>query len=559
MAAIEDGTPPRREAETVPPKERERTPRKERTREKKKKRRSPSTSRDRSPKERQRSPTPSKDRSHRSERRSPSPVRDRHSSERRHSSTSTREHRHDRRRRSPTPRHDRVSEERRRSPSPSREPSRERRRRRRSPEPSEVSREERRRSPSPKVVPESSKISSKKSKKSEKKEKKASKSRRRTEVVGSGEDEPARDERSRSVRRPESSKAPPLQNVSLEDTETDDHPPKGDRPVVAHDRPARPRPRFDPSREHASAQRVMEKRKVVQPPREHGRDPGTEGPPDTDVEAKQRRRNPPPPPPASIMRQSQTSHRSLAFARPPPRRDSATESSRVSERPPLRIRSQETPPQRPMPKRVVATSTVGSSAPPRLQSAAGNVPQGEYYDQSRVRDDRMYGSQPQQDRRDWGSSQRRVPSMGRRESLHAWAGHQHSGHQYQDWGQQPPTTQEYWHDPQQGHSQQYSQQSAATQHWHVQQQQQMQQQMPALPNPVYPPGMQPNVQPPPGLGSNVQRTRQGVMTQGASMQYGSAASRQQSPAGSQPPQDRQQSSYNQQYPPTGGYFRQGYQ
>ena len=250
----------------------------------------------------------------------------------------------DRRRRSPTPRHSRKSEERRRSPSPSREPSRERRRRRRSPEQSEVSREERRRSPSPKVVPESPKVSSKKSKKSEKKEKKASKSRRRTEVVESVDDEPTRDERSRSTRRPESSKAPPLQSVSIEDTETDDHPPKGDRPAVAHDRPVRPRPRFDPSREHASAQRVMEKRKVVQPPTEHGRDPGTDGPPATDVEAKQRRRNPPPPPPASIMRQSQTSHRSLAFARPPPRRDSATESSRVSERPPLRIRSQETPP-----------------------------------------------------------------------------------------------------------------------------------------------------------------------------------------------------------------------
>ena len=591
LPAIEDGTPPRREAEPEPPKERERTPRKERTREKKKKRRSPSTSRDRSPKERQRSPTPIKDRSHRSERRSPSPVRDRHSVERRHSSTSTREHRHDRRRRSPTPKHDCVSEERRRSPSPSREPSRERRRRRRSPTPkrdcvseerrrspspsrkpsrerrrrrrspeqSEVSREERRRSPSPKVVPESPKVSSKKSKKSEKKEKKASKSRRRTEAVEIVEDKPVRDERSRSVRRPESSRGQPLQSVSLEDTETDDHPPKGDRPAAAHDRPARPRPRFDPSREHASAQRVMEKRKVVQPPREHGRDPGTEGPPDTDAEVKQRRRNPPPPPPASVMRQPQTGHRSLAFAKPPPRRDSATESSRVSERPPLRIRSQETPPQRPMPKRVVATSTVGSSAPPRLQSTVGSAPRGEYYDQSRVGDDRTYGSQPQQDRRDWGSSQRRVPSMGRRESLHAWAGHQHSGHQYQDWSQQQPTTQEYWHDPQQGHSQHYSQQSAATQHWHVQQQQQMQQQMPALPNPVYPPGMQPNVQPPPGLGSNVQRTRQGVMTQGASMQYGSAASRQQSPAGSQPPQDRQQSSYSQQYPSTGGYFRQGYQ
>ena len=291
--------------------------------------------------------------------------------------------------------------------------------------------------------------------------------------------------------------------MSVEETETDDHLLKDDRPVVTQDRPAKPRPRFDPSREYASAQRVMDKRKVVQPPREHGRDPGTDGPPDTEAEVKQRRRYPPPPPPASSMRQPQTSHRSLAFANPPPRRDSATESSRVSERQPSRFRSQETPPQRPMPKRVVATSTVGSSAPPRLQDTSGRAPRGDYYDQSRVRDDRTYGSQHQQERQEWGSSQRRVPSMGRRESLHAWAGHQHSGHQYQDWSQQQPSTQEYWNDPQQGHPQHYPQQPAATQHWHAQQ---MQQQLPALPNPVYPPGMQPSVQPPPGLGSNVQRT-----------------------------------------------------
>ena len=168
----------------------------------------------------------------------------------------------------------------------------------------------------------------------------------------------------------------------------------------------------------------MNKRRVVQPPREHGRDPGTDGPPDTEEEVKQRRRYPPPPPPASSMRQPQTSHRSLAFANPPPRRDSATESSHLSERQPLGIRSQETPPQRPMPKRVVATSMVGSSAPPRLQDTSGRAHRGEYYDQSQVRDDRAYGSQYQQERQDWGSSQRRVPSMGRRESLHAWAGHQ---------------------------------------------------------------------------------------------------------------------------------------
>ena len=557
--AIEDGPPPRKEVETESPKERERTPRKERPREKKKKRRSPSTSRDRSISERRRSPTPTKDRSQRSERRSQSPRRDRPSMERRHSSASTRESRHHRRRRSPTPKRDRKSQERRRSPSSSRESPRDRRRRRHSPEPSEVSREERRRSPSPKVVPESSRVSSKKSKKSEKKEKKSSKSRRKTEAIEVVDDDSVRKERSRSERRLGSSKGQPLQSVSLEDTETDERPPKDDRPGTVHQRSARPRPRFDPSREHASAQRVIENRKVVQPQRVHGRDPGTDGPPEVDTEAKQRRRNPPPPPPSSTMRQPQTGHRALAFARPPPRRDSVTESSQVSERPQLRIRSQETPPQRPMPRRVVATSTMGSSAPPRLQNVVGSASRGEYHDQSRVRDDRMYGSQPQQETQQWGSSQRRVPSMGRRESLHTWAGHQHSGQQYQGWSHTPPTTQEYWHDPQQGQSQQYSQQAAATQQWHAQQQQQMQQQLPALPTPVYPPGMHPTVQPPPGLSSNVQRTRQGVMTQGASMQGGSAASRQQSPAGTQPPQDRHQSSYGQQYPSTGGYFRQGYQ
>ena len=557
--AIEDGSPPRKEVEPELPRERERTPRKERPREKKKKRRSPSTSRDRSTKERQRSPTPTKDRHRRSERRSQSPRRDRHAEERRHSSTSTRESRHGRRRRSPTPKHDRESRERRRTPSPSRESHRDRERRRYSPEQSEASRKERRRSPSPKVVPETSRVSSKKSKKSEKKEKKLSKSRRRAEAVEVIDDDSLREERSRSERRQESSRGQPLQSVTLEGTETDEHPPKDARPGVAYERSVRPRPRFDPSREHASAQRVIEKRKVVQPPRVHGRDPGTDGPPETDTEVKQRRRNPPPPPPASSMRRPPTSHRALAFARPPPRRGSVTESSQVSERPQLRLRSQETPPQRPMPTRVVATSMVGTSAPPRLQHTVGSASRGEYHDQSRVRDDREYGLQPQQDRQEWGSSQRRVPSMGRRESLHTWAGHQHSSQQYRDWSQQPPTTQEYWHDPYQGQSQHYSQQSVANQQWHAQQQQQMQQQLHALPNPVYPPGMNPMARPPPGLASNVQRTGQGVMIQGTSMQCGTAASRQQSPAGSQPPQDRQQSSYGQQYPSQGGYFRQGYQ
>ena len=426
-----------------------------------------------------------------------------------------------------------------------------------------TSREERRRSPSPKVVaPESPKISSKKSKKSgkkEKKEKKDSKSSRRTQRADHVEDTALREERSRSTRRLESSQQQPPQAISVEGSETDDHPPKDDRPVATQDRPVRQRPRFDPSREHVIAQRLRDNRKVVQPLRDDRRDPGTEGPPDTEDEVRRRRRYPPPPPPASATRQTQSGQRLLAFARPPPRRESATESSQISERQPLRIRSQETPPQRPMPTRVLTTSTVGSSAPPRLQVTSSRAARGESHDQSQVRDDRAHGTQYQQERQDWGSSQRRIPSMGRRESLHAWAGHQYSGQRYQDWSYRPPSTQEYWHDPQQGHPQHYPQQSSAAQQWHQQQQQQPHQQLPNLPPPVYPPGMQPCTQPPPGLSLNVQRGGQGVMTQGASMQYGSAASRQQSPGGSQPPQDRQQSSYSQQYPSRGGYFRQGYQ
>ena len=589
LPAIEDGTPPRKESEQELPRERERTSRRERSHERRKQRRSPSTSRDRSSDKRQKSPTPIKDRSHRSKKRSPSPkrghvseerqrsstppkershhrrryspspVRDRASEEKRRSSTPPEKHRHGRRRRSPTPPHDHVSEERKSSPPPSREPSRERRRRKRTPEPSVTSREERRRSPSPNVVaPESPKVSSKKSKKSGKKEKKDSRSRRRTERVEPVEDRTMNEERSRSTRRPESSQVQPSQVISVEGSETDDRPPKDDRPVVTQDRPARLRPRFDPSREHAAAQRLKDKRKVVQPQREHRRDPGTDGPPDTEDEVRQRRRFPPPPPPATSNRQSQLGQRPLAFAKPPPPRESATESSQISERQPLRLRSQETLPQRPMPKRVLATSTVGGSAPPRLQDTSGRAARGSYHDQSQVRDDRTYGPQYQQERQEWGSSQRRVPSMGRRESLHAWAGHQYPSQRYQDWSQQPPSTQEYWHDPQQGHPQHYPQQSAAAQHWQAPQQQ-LPQQLPVLPAPVYPPGMQPSVQPPPGLGPNIQRNRPGVMSQGVSVQYASAASRQQSPVGSQPPQDRQQSSYSQQYPSTGGYFRQGYQ
>ena len=99
------------------------------------------------------------------------------------------------------------------------------------------------------------------------------------------------------------------------------------------------------------------------------------------------KRRVPPPPPAMSTKQASSKNRPLAFARPPLRRDSATESSFVpSEREPirLRVRVEDTPPQRPMPKRVLATP-IGSSAPPRLQTTSHRPT---YQGQSHVRGDR---------------------------------------------------------------------------------------------------------------------------------------------------------------------------
>ena len=103
-----------------------------------------------------------------------------------------------------------------------------------------------------------------------------------------------------------------------------------------------------------------------------------------------------------------------------------------------------------------------------------------------------------------------------------------------------------WQDPQQGHQAQ-QQQATAAQYWPTAATAtQQQQQLPTLPAPVYPPGMQPtNVQPPPGLGhTSVQQTWQGGTTQNAPIQFGSAATRQQSPFGSQPTQDQLQTGNN---------------
>ena len=93
------------------------------------------------------------------------------------------------------------------------------------------------------------------------------------------------------------------------------------------------------------------------------------------------KRRPPLPPPATSTRQASSVHRPLSFARPPPRgTGSASESSFVpSERGPLRlrVRVEDTPPQRPMPRRTLATP-IGGSAPPRLESSAHRPTQGDY-------------------------------------------------------------------------------------------------------------------------------------------------------------------------------------
>ena len=105
------------------------------------------------------------------------------------------------------------------------------------------------------------------------------------------------------------------QVVQIEASETDDPPVKGESQLAIKDKPARARPRFDPTREQVVAQRIADKKKiVVQPPREHRRDPSTEGPPDREEERRMKRR-PPLPPPATSTRQASAGHTPLAFAK----------------------------------------------------------------------------------------------------------------------------------------------------------------------------------------------------------------------------------------------------
>ena len=109
--------------------------------------------------------------------------------------------------------------------------------------------------------------------------KKEAKHKRKSELEESKHDRKEREERSRSTRRPESPHQQRPQ--AIEASETDDPPAKGGSQLAIQDRTRGARPRFDPTREQAVAKRIRiaeKRRAAIQPPREHERDPSTEGP-----------------------------------------------------------------------------------------------------------------------------------------------------------------------------------------------------------------------------------------------------------------------------------------
>ena len=160
------------------------------------------------------------------------------------------------------------------------------------------------------MTPDSSKVRSKESKKAEKKRKKESKRRRRSDSDEPRRDRSRREERSRSAKRPESPVERQPQIIQVEASETDDPPTKGESQLAIKAKPPRARPRFDPTKEVVVAQRIADKKRVIQPLREHRRDPSTEGPPDPEEERRMRRR-PPLPPPASSTRQAASVYKPL--------------------------------------------------------------------------------------------------------------------------------------------------------------------------------------------------------------------------------------------------------
>ena len=429
-------------------------------------------------------------------------------------------------------------------------------------------------------TPDSARVRSKELRKAEKHRKKESKHRRRSESDRPEKPHTRRDERSRSSKRPEPQPERQEETPQAEVSATDDPTPKGGSRLAIKDKPPRAPPRFDPTVEHAVGRRVAEKSarsRLAQQQQQRGpRESSADGVP-TREEEEERRRRPPMPPPASTSGALRL--RSRNHPPPPPRADATTDSATSTPRNRLRLRPREgdNPPQRTMPRRTASTP-IGGAAQQQPLATPQRQPLTEYHGQSRLREDRAlrweqsgegreqrdysersrsrqwqddqqwteqpwHGQERQTIQRRWGSTQTRTPGTTYRDagSQQGWRDQQDSSYNYRVWSQQAQdrqlsqTSTRDWQAPQQGQQSQYS---AQAQYWPAQQQQQSQQQqtqLPPLPAPVFPPGMQSqNVQAPPGLGApNAQQQWQGNMTKTTPFQFGSAATRQQSPFGLQ--------------------------
>ena len=238
---------------------------------------------------------------------------------------------------------------------------------------------------------------------------------------------------------------PPQAEVSAPDDPT----PKSGSQLAIEDKPARARPRFDSTVEHAVVRRIAERsargRLTHQQPHRDARESSADGVP-TREEEEERRRRPPLPPQATASVAMRT--RSFTFTPPPPRADVTTDSATSTPRNRLRLRPREGDysPQRPMPKRTSATP-IGGSVQQQPFATPHRQSHPEYQGQSRPREDRTLrwdqsGGRRQRDhpersrssrqwqddqqwteqhwhgqeRQDWGSTQGRTPSTTYRDT-----------------------------------------------------------------------------------------------------------------------------------------------
>ena len=183
-----------------------------------------------------------------------------------------------------------------------------------------------------------------------------------------------------------------MEVAQTEVTSTAEDPtPEGGPQLALTDKPARTRPRFDPTVEHAVGRKIAERsargRLTYQQPHQESRDPSTDGV-STREEEQERRKRPPLPPPATPKTAART--RSLTFPPPPPRADSATESatSTPRNRGIMRLRTKEVdhPPQRTMPRRTAIP--IGGSTQQQPLATPQRQPQSEQQGQSRQWEDR---------------------------------------------------------------------------------------------------------------------------------------------------------------------------